>query len=195
MSAFRLTCLLIFLALSLCVAAPVRAQEDRPGATIGEVVFGKNEQAVQVSFKINDLSSEQLVKTIESGLPVRFVYLVRFVRKAGYLTSGVLTDLKFERVLEKDNLKNRYRITENDVSSDVDDFPTALLKLGNVEKLDVAPLSDLIPEKRYQVEIQVKLEEFRLPFHLHRILPFFSAWDVTTPLKTVRLPAEFGGKP
>lgn len=173
----------------------ISVAEEQGGAVVDDVVFGRNDRAVTVGFVIRNLASEQLVKTLESGLPVRFVYEIRFVRKAGYLTSGVLSDTKFERVLEKDNLKNLYRITENDVGTDVADFAAAIQMLGRVDDLPVAGLSELLPEKRYQVEIQVKLEEFRLPFHIHRILPFFSAWDVTTPWKTVRLPPEYTGRP
>jgi Domain of unknown function (DUF4390) len=191
----RITTVILALALVFAALSPVRAEEEKSGAVVDEVVFSKNDRAVLVGFRIRNLASEQLIKTLESGLPVRFVYEVRFVRKAGYLTSGVLSDIKFERVLEKDNLKNLYRITEMDVGTDIADFAVAIDRLGRVDDLPVAAHSELIPEKRYQVEIQVKLEEFRLPFHIHRILPFFSAWDVTTPWKTVRLPPEFIGRP
>lgn len=191
----RLVSLALALVLLIAAAPSARAEEDKPPAAVEEVLFNSDGNSVLVSFKGRNLVSDQLVRTIESGLPVRFVYEVRFVRKAGYLTSGVLSDTKIERVLEKDNLKNLYRITENGVGADITDFTAAIERLGKVEGLPVAALSDLIPEKRYQAEIQIKLEEFRLPFHLHRILPFFSAWDVTTPWKTVRIPPDFLGKP
>lgn len=187
--------LVLVLALLLAAWSHCAFAEEGGGAIVDEVFFGKTDRAVTVGFRIRNIASEQLIKTLESGLPVRFVYEIRFVRKAGYLTSGVLSDIKFERVLEKDNLKNLYRITENDVGVDMADFASAIGKLDRVDDLPVAAINELIPEKRYQVEIQVKLEEFRLPFHIHRILPFFAAWDVTTPWKTVRLPPEFTGRP
>ena len=94
---------------------------------------------------------------------------------------GVVADTSFERVLEKDNLKSRYYISQDDRRVEAQSLEEAMGLMQKVADLEVAPLSILLPGESYRVEIQVKLEEFRLPFHLHRILPFMSFWDVTTP--------------
>jgi len=185
--------LLAAAALNICAAGGFA--DESGGAAVDEVSLRREKDILLVDFSVKNAISTQLTETLDSGLPVRFVYNVRLVRKAGALTSGTLSNIKFERVLEKDNLKNRYRISEKSETSDVGDLNSAVGSLCRVVGLEVAPLLDILPEKKYQVEIQVKLEEFRLPFHLHQLLPFLSLWDQTTPWKIVRLPQEILQKP
>lgn len=192
MRSVRFLLLLIILA-ALLPAASHSVEAD--GAVVDALSFRSSSDALLIDFTVKNLATPKLVETLDSGLPIRFVYHVKFVRRAGALTSGVVNDIKFERVVEKDNLKNRYRIIENGDTTELSDFAAAMEALGAVRGVEVALLSDLIEEKRYQVEVQVKLEEFRLPFHLHRILPFLSMWDITTPWKVVRVPAEYTKRP
>lgn len=181
--------LILALLLAVLFAAPRHASAEGD-AYIDQVLLTRRDGLLYVDFTVKNIVARQFVEALDSGLPVRFVYNVRFVRKAAALTTAVLKDIHFERVIEKDNLKNTYAIKENQDNREVADFAAAIDLLGTVKALPVTPVSDMLPEKRYQLEIQVKLEEFRLPFQLHRILPFFSLWDVTTPVKTVRITGE-----
>lgn len=171
------------------MAVPVKSFADGD-AFVDEVGVKSKDGLLHVDFTVKNIAQRQFVEALDSGLPVRIVYNVRFVRKAGALTTAVLKDITFERVVEKDNLKNNYAIRENQDTREVPELASAVDILSKVSPMPVAPFSDMIPGKRYQVEIQVKLEEFRLPFQLHRILPFLSLWDVTTPVKTVRFTSE-----
>lgn len=175
--------------LAIVIAFALRAHSSGQ-AFVDEVAINRDRNEITVDFTVKNIVAGQMVEALDSGLPVRIVYKVRFVRKAAALTTAVLNDIQFERVIEKDNLKNRYRIKEKEDTKEFPDLDSAAEVLSRVKGLVVAPTEELLPEKRYQIELQVKLEEFRLPFQLHRILPFFSLWDVTTPVKTVRVPND-----
>lgn len=187
----------LFLLLFLCCVASGARGEDAPGARVEGVAFARAPGGdLTVSFQVVNANSEaKLVETVESGLPVRFIYRTRLVRTSAVPFGGIVGDLSFERTLEKDNLKNRYRVTQGERTTDFPTMDQALALMGKVEGFAIAQAKDLRSRESYRAEIQVKLEEFRLPFHLHRILPFMNFWDVTTPWTAVPVPAELLRKP
>lgn len=180
--------------LILFIGCSAFADDPQEGAYVDHLQVKRLGKNIAVDFSLKNVVVDKLTQTLDSGLPVRFLFQVRLVRKAGVLTSGVLADKQFERVLEKDNLKNRYKISYDGNTEEIPAFSDAIEALSQVEDFELAPVLDLIPDKRYQVEVQVKLEEFRLPFLLHRILPFMNLWDMTTPWKTQRIDLEGLGK-
>jgi len=182
------------LAVLLAAALPVRA-EEAVRARVDAVSFSKSgDDQLLVSFRVVDAADARVAETLDSGLPVRFVFRVRLMRPSGLPFGGLVADKQFERVLEKDNLKNRYRVVEGEEKRDAASLEEALVRMGTVENYAVAPLS-VADGGGVRVEIQVKLEEFRLPFHLHRILPFMNFWDVTTPWAFAAIPAELPKRP
>lgn len=150
---------------------------------------------IVVDFDVANLYDLRLAETLDSGLPVRIVYHVRLMRRGSFFISGVVADTRIERVLEKDNLANKYRLTTDKEIEETGDLPAAIEILRRARSVDLVEAADLIPDSRYQVEVQVKLEEFRLPFHLQRLLPFLSGNDRKTPWKKMRLPNELFEKP
>jgi len=164
------------------------------GATITEITFSASADNLMIAFKVDGAVTEELVETLDSGLPVRFIYRVKVSRRASMLMGATLANLNFERVLEKDNLKGIYTISQDDRSVELKSFEEAMEVMTEVEDVETVPLSSLLGGEKYRAEVQVKLEEFRLPFHLHKILPFMSMWDIETPWKRVNVPREFYGK-
>jgi hypothetical protein len=184
------------LVLLLVLTAAVARSEETGKARIEHPTVTRNADGQMViGYAVLDATNDKLVETLDSGLPVRFIYRTRLVRTSGLPFGGIVADLQFERVLEKDNLKNRYRVTEGDRGYDCATFDEALSRLCVVEGYPVYPVKDLRKNEDYRIELQVKLEEFRLPFHLHRILPFMNFWDVTTPWLYVSVPLETLRKP
>ena len=53
--------------------------------------------------------------------------------------------------------------------------------MTRMEGFPVVRSGQLEADEGYKLELQVRLEEFRLPFHLHRVLTFVSFWDAQTP--------------
>jgi hypothetical protein len=187
---------LSFLALALVVCRPCAFADETSRAKVENVLLQRGEDGdMLVDFAVTGTIDKKLVETLDSGLPVRLVFEIRVVRAAKFLMGGVISYSKFERVLEKDNLKNRYRVTIGDDYSDFGSLAEAMAMMVNVTDISVVQLSDLLRDERYRMEILVKLEEFRLPFFLHRVLPFFGYWDVTTPVSITNVPKDFSRQP
>ncbi len=173
----------------LLLMAPLAIAKGEVASHIGDVVFKASaDSSITVDFGIKEVWSARLIKTLESGLPVRFTYTTRIVRLDKTLWEGDLVYHRFERILEKDNLKNRYIITSGEKKRDFPSLDDAIAEMTAVTSYPICNISQLSPSGEYQVELQVKLEEFRLPFMLHRFLPFVSHWDVQTPWRRDKLP-------
>ncbi len=143
-----------------------------------------------VSFHVEQTLVPQLVDTLESGLPVRFTFWIRVDHPRPWARDYVLADLRFERVLEKENLEDRYRITFEDGRTvrTESDLAKAVRMMGRVEGVSLLPLAALAGPRPIFLRIKVRVQEFKLPFRLHRLLPFVSFWDVETDWYVLEIP-------
>lgn len=188
--------LIALAALAIFVCQPLAHAEKTSSARVDNVLLERGEDGdMLVSFTVEGATDKKLAETLDSGLPVRLVFELRVVRTANFLMGGVIAYSKFERVLEKDNLKNRYRVTIGDDYTDLDSLEEAMNQMVTVEGVSIIQLSELLPSEDYRLETVVKLEEFRLPFFLHRILPFVAYWDITTPVKVTNVPKGLARQP
>ena len=181
------------LLLSLCflIIVPARAPAlDRP-AYIDGVALGRGPRGdLLVSFRVQNAFVPGILDTLESGLPIRFTFWIRVDRPRKWRPDEVLADLRIERVLDKDNLKNRYRITYEDhrtVRYEAD-LARAVAAMARVDKVSVLPLDALGGDPPPYLRIKARLQEFRLPFRLHYLLPFVSFWDVETEWYVLEIP-------
>ncbi len=181
--------LILFIAL-LLIASPALAESAKSASRVENVAFSRDGQVLAVSFEVTGFSDERLKKSLESGLPLRFTYTIRLLRTDKALWEGDSVFLTFERVLEKDNLKNRYTLSDGEEKRNFEVADDALLAMGRVDKYPVCEIERLGAKNKYRSEIQVKFEEFRLPFFLHRFLPFVSLGDLKTPWKNEPVPQE-----
>lgn len=185
----RVICLLLLL---LAIAPLAFTAEGKPAPSrVAEVSYKRDGNGfLTVDFTVEGLMDGRLKSTLDSGLPVRFTYTVRLLRLDRGLWEGDSVFLTFERVLEKDNLKNRYIMSDGDKKINYDAVEEALGAMSKVEGLTVCEATRLDADSKYRSEIQVKFEEFRLPFFLHRFLPLVSLGDLKTPWRKDSLPPE-----
>ncbi|HEY6009131.1 MAG TPA: DUF4390 domain-containing protein [Geobacteraceae bacterium] len=190
---FRRDNLLIAIVLSALAAAPAQAKD---GAYVGDVAMSRTESGrLAASFTLQNAMGPRVLETLESGLPVRFLYRAKVTCDDLPSWDRTVGTKDLERILEKDNLKNRYVVTEGEARHEFDTLEDATAVMSRVTDLSVVRLSKLPESGACRLEIQVRLEEFRLPFHLHRVLPFVSFWDVRTPWHLEAIPDEIRGKP
>jgi hypothetical protein len=181
---------LFFLLLAISPSA-FPAEGKGTSSQISDVAFKLDANGfLTVDFNVTGLLDGRLKTTLDSGLPVRFTYTVRLLRLDRGLWEGDAVFLTFERVLEKDNLKNRYILSDGDKKVNFDSAEEALGAMSKVEALPVCETSRLNESSKYRSEIQVKFEEFRLPFFLHRFLPLVSLGDLKTPWRKDPIPPE-----
>ncbi len=188
----QLTTRIIFAILALAFWVPPSfADGEEIAPRVDSVSFKRGGgDSLLIDFGLQGDISKEIVETLDSGLSVRITYRARVVRSASFFLGGVISDREFDRLLEKDNLTNTYRVSDDD-GGKVREFETlaqALELMRTVENFNVVPLTSILPDQNYQLELQVKLEEFRLPFLLHRFLPFTGLWDETTPWLVLPVP-------
>jgi hypothetical protein len=113
------------------------------------------------------------------------------------LSDVVVKEVRFDRTLVKDNLKDRYKIDpeRGRPKQDVATLAEAVEAMTRVEGVRVLPLDALGRSGPLTLKIKAKLQRFQLPFHLHYLFAFVSYWDVETDWYAVELPASADAVP
>ena len=182
--------------LAVWVAASVAAADS--GAYVADVRLTRGAtQDLVLAFRVHQAMDQRALDTLESGLAVRFTYWVRVQSPRRLLPDENLVDQKLERVLEKDNLKNRYRLTmvEGQAPRDVADLAEALAVMSRVEGVSLLPLEVLDSRRPLYLRVRARLQRFEMPFRLHYVLPFVSYLDVGTDWYSLELPATLVVQP
>jgi hypothetical protein len=121
---------------------------------------------------------------------------LQLVRPRDMAPDPLVSEVRVERTLVKDNLKNRFRVSLG--RGEERDFPSlaeAAEVMGRVDGLRLA-----VPERPAEgapvlLKIKAKLQKFRLPFHLHYLFAFVSFWDVETDWYVLELPRNLDTLP
>jgi len=176
--------------LSAAAATPVAAADNQAYVTDVRLTRGADQDLV-LAFRVVQAMDQRVLDTLESGLAVRFTYWVRVQSPRRFLPDENLVDLRLERVLEKDNLKDRYRLTldPNRPPRDVADLSEALSLMSRVEGVSLLPLEVLETRRPLYLRVRARLQRFEMPFRLHYVLPFVSYLDVGTDWYSLELPA------
>lgn len=147
---------------------------------------------VMLDFRVKNVLDALVADTLDSGLPVRFAHLIQVVQPRELKRDKVLVDLKLVRVLEKDNLKDRFRVTVENTEEkrQYGDLREAVEVMTRVEKVVLVPADVIETRRPLFLKIKTQLQQFQLPFRLHYLLAFVSYWDVETDWYTLELPAD-----
>ncbi len=185
----RRSCSVVLLLVLLAAALPATAAKGR--AYVDGVQLRRSPGGdLLLDFRVQDALDERLLDTLDSGLPVRFTYWVRVTRPRELARDEVVVDLRLVRVLEKDNLKNRFRVSLEGGGDprDVGTLPEAVAAMGGVEGLPLLPLEQLNGRRPLVLHVKAQLQKFQLPFRLHYLFAFVSVLDVETDWYVVELP-------
>lgn len=188
---FRNTSRLCALLLVLLSLLPTGAQARTGQAFVDGVTLRRGSRAdVTLGFRIQKAFDARVLDTLDSGLPVRFTFWIELVRTRDVLRDVVVSEIKLERTLVKDNLKDRYRVAlaANGEERDCPTLAEAVELMSRVEGLSLMPLDGLARQAPLLLKIKAQLQKFQLPFRLHYLLSFVSYWDVDTDWYVLELP-------
>ncbi|NTU59893.1 MAG: DUF4390 domain-containing protein [Deltaproteobacteria bacterium] len=195
---FRRVSLLLLCLLAALAAAPPCPWARTGLAYIDAVTLRRGPRAdLSLSFRVQKAFDSRVLDTLDSGLPVRFTYWVQIARGRDVLPDQVVSDIRVERTLVKDNLKDRYKVTLA-ASGEEKDFATlaeAIEVMSRVDGLHLLPLDALARQAPLTLKIKAQLQKFQLPFHLHIVLAFLSYWDVDTDWYVLELPRSVDALP
>lgn len=182
---------LLALALVLALFPVLRSEARRGDATIEDVHLsrGSHEDLV-VGFRVDKALDARVFDTLDSGLPVQFVYLIRVEHPRNFARDEQVADLRLVRVMEKDNLKDRYRVKLEGQKEgrDFSSLEEAIGVMTRVEGVSLMPLEVLASRKPLVLRIKAQLQKFQLPFRLHYLFAFVSYLDVETDWFSMDLP-------
>ncbi|MHB8764707.1 MAG: DUF4390 domain-containing protein [Deferrisomatales bacterium] len=184
---------LILLVLCCLVASPASSRSPRGAAYIDSVHLRRGARGdLVLDFQVQNALDARVLDTLDSGLPVRFTYWIRVERPRELARDEVVSDLRLERVLEKDNLKDRYRVTlgASATPRDVGVLSEAIAVMSRVEGVSLMPLEALGGRRPAVLRIKAQLQKFQLPFRLHYVFAFVSYLDVETDWYVVELPRQ-----
>ncbi len=178
----------LVLLLALLAGAAAEARREQP--SIGGLHLYADGAGLRLDFVVERVLGDWVVETLDSGLPVRFTYWVRALRPRDYRGDDELYAAELTRVLEKDNLGNRYRVVFEDSGETryLPDLAAAVAAMSRVEGLRLPVAPGPPPGDPLRVAVKARLQEFRLPFRLHYVFAFVSYWDVETDWFTVEWP-------
>jgi hypothetical protein len=188
----------VLLTALLLLSPAARSFGRQTGARIADVKLHRGAQGdLAVDFRVEGIVNDRVLDTLDSGIPVRFTYWVRVVHPRGFLRDETLADLQLVRELEKDNLKDRFRVSLGGRGEwrDVPDLQQAIDLMARVENVSVLPLDVLGSQAPLELRIKAQLQKFQLPFRLHYLFAFVSYWDVETDWYTVTLPTKADALP
>lgn len=150
-----------------------------------------------VDFRVKNAMDSRVLDTVESGLPVRFTYWIRIENPREFARDRVLVDHTLIRILEKDNLKDRYRVSlaGQTTFTDFETLEEAIAHMTLVEGVRLVPIEPFGGHRPLFLRIKAQLQEFRLPFHLHYVLVFLSYLNVETDWYSMELPPTLEAPP
>lgn len=130
----------------------------------------------------NSFTSE-MIEVLHSGIPLSFAFYIELYKTSENWPEEQITTLNFKHIMTFDTLKEKYRITLEEDNNKVSSFKSlfnAQKFINEINGAKVVELQQLIPGNRYKLKIRAELYRKTLPLNLHKILPFFSWWDVET---------------
>ncbi|GAB4271897.1 MAG: hypothetical protein Kow0092_26830 [Deferrisomatales bacterium] len=183
---------LLFVAVAFLLRPALGSGASSRQAFISGVHLQRGEAGdLVVGFQVEGVLTERIRETLDSGLPVRFTYWMRVEHPRHLAADDVLVDRTLERVLEKDNLKNRYRLTlEDGRAREVASLFEALGMLTRVSGVSLMPAEVLAARRPLILRLKVRLQKFKLPFRLHYLFAFVAYWDVETEWYVMTLPGD-----
>lgn len=163
-----------------CAGSIVHGKED---ASIYDMAVMNSDQDLLLYFRIKDAFTEEMVKGIESGIPITFTFYISFFQNRTNLTKTKLVSFDFDHTLSYDTLKEEYRIQFDEDGErivTVKSLEEAQKLMAEVNDLQITDLASLGTGHKYGVGAKVRLGKKILPLNFHYIIPFRNFWEFNT---------------
>lgn len=171
----------IFLTLLVCtILVSAHAQNK---AHMADIKAWKEEQVIYTSFRVENAFTDRMEKAIKSGIPSTFTYYIMLVESSSNLFGQKrVVSRTLKRTVTYDIINNRYFVTMREGEDPIatTNFDEVKRLMVSVDKVAVAPVSWLLPNREYKLRIKAELDKIKLPFYLHYLLIFVSLWDFKT---------------
>ena len=179
----RRTCFILISILFL-IQGTATAQE----AALTNIIVTNTRDDLLLYLEVEGAFRDEMKMAILSGVPATFSYFITLHKVRTLWKDKKITDLKISHTIKYDNLKKEFMVKrswQNGNPVVTKSFEEARKLMREIDSLKVVSLSTLEKGSQYQLGAKAELSKLTLPFYLHRVLFFLSAWDFETDWYTI----------
>lgn len=170
----------------LCLFVPggVHAED----ASLANIIVTNTRDDLLLYLTVKDAFPEKIEETIHSGVPATFSFLINLYAVRPLWLDRQIAEIKITHTIKYDNLTKKYSVIrswEEENPHMVTNLEDAKKLMTEVDSLTIVALNQLEKGKQYQIRVKAELDKLTLPFYLHYILFFVSAWDFETDWYTI----------
>lgn len=173
---------LIFFLITVILLSPFQAIAESKEAEITNLILSKNRDKVFLSFTINNAFTENIIKLINSGLPITFSFDIKITKKRRLFPDKKIFERELVHKLRFSSLTKTFFINKPYASNYpylIHSLESAKSEMTTITNLHIKGI-EFEPGAEYKVETRAMLREVTLPFYMHKILFFLSLWDFKT---------------
>jgi len=163
-------------------------EEDTDEVGFTELFVTNSETHLLLFGVVTNAFSEEMTSGLKSGVPVDFSFFVELLLKDPGKGEKMVAEMRFRHTLAYDTLKDSYRVELEEFNNRIvpfRDLTAAENAMSEVNGAKIIELSQLAPNRTYQLRIRADLFKQTLPLSLHHIVPFLSWWDRETDWHTL----------
>jgi len=150
-------------------------------AKITTFIVNKNKKDISLSFSTENAFSEEILNLIQSGIPVTFSFDIQIEKNRSYLPDKVIYNEEITHKLKYSSLTKTFFIIKPYISEEP--YVINSQKRAQSEMTSITDFKIELPKESkglHTVYVRARLQEITLPFYMHKIFFFLSAWDFKT---------------
>ncbi len=179
----RKTCF-ILISILLFLQGTATAQE----AALTNITVTNTRDDLLLYVEVEGAFRDEMKKAILSGVPASFSFFITLHRVRNFWRDYKVADLEISHTIKYDNLKKEFMVKRSWANGKpvvTKSFEEAQKLMAEIDSLKVISLGKLEKGRQYQLGAKAELNKLTLPFYLHRVLFFLSAWDFETDWYTI----------
>lgn len=169
----------ILISILLFLQGTATAQE----ATLTNIIVTNTRDDLLLYMEVEGAFRDEMKKAILSGVPASFSFFITLHKVRSFWRDEEIVDLKVTHTIKYDILKKEFTVKRswsNGKPVVTKSFGEAQKLMAEIDSLKVISLGNLDKGRQYQLSAKAELNKVTLPFYLHRVLFFLSAWDFET---------------
>lgn len=165
----------------------IRADEEKD-ASFSDLIITTSKTHLLLFGVVNNGITDEMLQGLHNGIPIHFTFWVELNKIENNWPDLQLVSMQFHHTLTYDTLQENYRLETSEKkqkSETLSSLNDALKAMNEINGLSVIELSQLTPDKSYQLRLKSTLYENILPMKLHYFIPFSSWWNRETDWHTI----------
>lgn len=174
---------IIFLNIIIFIFSLISASAYASGekAKITNFIINKNKNTISLSFSTENAFSPEISDLIQSGIPVSFSFDIQIEKIRDYLPDKTIYEKEIIHKIKYSNLTKNFFIIKPYISEE--SYIINSKKRAQSEMSSITDFKIDLPHNlkgKFTIYARARLQEITLPFYMHKVFFFLSAWDFKT---------------